>query len=130
RRLVRAHAPPDDVLRPRGREPFALRPAPGLRAQRGQLMPLRGKQIVLGVCGSIACYKAADLTSKLVQAGAVVDVVLTDSAQKFVTPFTFHSLTGRSVYTDMWEPATGAGEEHVALARRADLIIVAPATAT
>jgi len=93
-------------------------------------MPLRGKQIVLGVCGSIACYKAADLTSKLVQAGAVVDVVLTDSAQKFVTPFTFHSLTGRSVYTDMWEPATGAGEEHVALARRADLIIVAPATAT
>jgi phosphopantothenoylcysteine decarboxylase/phosphopantothenate--cysteine ligase len=65
-----------------------------------------------------------------VQAGAHVDVVLTVSAQKFVTPFTFRSLTGRPVYTDMFEPATDAGEEHVALARRADLIIVAPATAT
>ena len=93
-------------------------------------MPLKGKHVVLGVCGSIASYKAADLTSKLVQAGALVDVVLTESAQKFVTPFTFRSLTGRPVYTDMFEPATDTGEEHVSLARRADLIIVAPATAT
>ena len=93
-------------------------------------MPLRGKHVVLGVCGSIASYKAADLASKLVQAGALVDVVLTESAQKFVTPFTFRSLTGRPVYTDMFEPATDTGEEHVALARRADLVIVAPATAT
>ena len=93
-------------------------------------MVLQGKHIVLGVCGSIACYKAADLASKLVQAGAVVDVVLTESAQKFVTPFTFRSLTGRAPYTDMFEPVTDTGEEHVALSRRADLIIVAPATAT
>ena len=93
-------------------------------------MPLEGRNVVLGVCGSIAAYKAADLTSKLVQAGAKVDVILTASAQNFVTPFTFRSLTGRPVYTSMFEPVTDAGEEHVALARRADLVIVAPATAT
>ncbi len=93
-------------------------------------MTLRGRNVVLGVCGSIACYKAADLASKLVQAGATVDVVLTESAQKFVTPFTFRSLTGRAVYTDMFEPVSSEGEEHVALSRRADLLIVAPATAT
>ncbi|HWC30523.1 MAG TPA: bifunctional phosphopantothenoylcysteine decarboxylase/phosphopantothenate--cysteine ligase CoaBC, partial [Dehalococcoidia bacterium] len=93
-------------------------------------MPLRDRNVVLGVSGSIAAYKAADLTSKLVQAGALVDVILTDAAQEFVTPFTFRSLTGRPVYTNMFEPASDAGEEHVALARRADLVIVAPATAT
>jgi phosphopantothenoylcysteine decarboxylase/phosphopantothenate--cysteine ligase len=93
-------------------------------------MPLKGSNVVLGVCGSIAAYKAADLASKLVQAGALVDVVLTDAAQEFVTPFTFRSLTGRPVYTNMFEPVTEQGEEHVALARRADLIVVAPATAT
>lgn len=93
-------------------------------------MPLKGKHILLGVCGSIACYKAADLASKLVQAGAIVDVVLTESAQEFITPFTFRSLTGREPYTDMFTPTTDAGEEHVALARRSDLVIIAPATAT
>ena len=93
-------------------------------------MPLQGKYVVLGVCGSIACYKAADLASKLVQAGALVDVVLTESAQQFITPFTFRSLTGRPVYTNMFDPVTSAREEHVALARQADLVIVAPATAT
>ncbi len=93
-------------------------------------MPLRGKHVVLGVCGSIASFKAVDLASKLVQAGAIVDVVMTESAQKFITPFTFRSLTGRMPYTDMFEPATGANEEHVALSRRADLVVVAPATAT
>ena len=93
-------------------------------------MPLKDRTVVLGVCGSIAAYKAADLASKLVQAGATVDVILTESAQKFVTPFTFRSLTGRPVYIDMFEPVTDEGEEHVALARRAGLVIVAPATAT
>ena len=93
-------------------------------------MPLKDRHVVLGVSGSIAAFKAADLCSKLVQAGALVDVVLTAAAQQFVTPFTFRSLTGRPVYTNMFEPATDAGEEHVALARRADLIVVAPATAT
>jgi len=93
-------------------------------------MPLRDRNVVLGVSGSIAAYKAADLASKLVQAGASVDVVLTDAAQQFVTPFTFRSLTGRPVYTNMFEPVSQAGEEHVALSRRADLVIVTPATAT
>ncbi len=93
-------------------------------------MPLKQRSVVLGVNGSIAAYKAADLASKLVQAGAAVDVILTDAAQQFVTPFTFRSLTGRPVYTNMFEPATDAGEEHVELARRADLVVVAPATAT
>jgi len=93
-------------------------------------MPLKDRVVVLGVSGSIAAYKAADLASKLVQTGATVDVILTASAQKFVTPFTFRSLTGRPVYTDMFEPATDVGEEHVSLARRAHLVIIAPATAT
>ena len=94
------------------------------------MTPLQGRNIVLGVTGSIAAYKAADLTSKLVQAGAVVDVILTPSAREFVTPFTFRSLTGRAVYTDMFQPATDEREEHVGLARRADAVLIAPATAT
>jgi phosphopantothenoylcysteine decarboxylase / phosphopantothenate---cysteine ligase len=93
------------------------------------MTPLEGRNVVLCVCGSIAAYKAADLTSKLVQAGAVVDVILSQAAREFVTPFTFRSLTGREVYGDMFAPVSDAGEEHVALARRADIVIVAPATA-
>lgn len=94
------------------------------------MTPLQGKNVVLCVCGSIAAYKAADLASKLVQAGAVVDVILSQAAREFVTPFTFRGLTGREVYGDMFAPVSDAGEEHVALARRADIVIVAPATAT
>jgi phosphopantothenoylcysteine decarboxylase/phosphopantothenate--cysteine ligase len=92
--------------------------------------PLRDKRIVLGICGSIAAYKGADVASKLVQAGALIDVILTDAAQQFVTPFTFRSLTGRPVFTNMFEPASDLQEEHVAVARAADLILVAPASAT
>jgi phosphopantothenoylcysteine decarboxylase/phosphopantothenate--cysteine ligase len=95
-----------------------------------EMTPLEGKNVVLCVCGSIAAYKAADLTSKLVQAGAVVDVILSQAAREFVTPFTFRSLTGRAVYGEMFSPVSDAGEEHVALARRADIVIIAPATAT
>lgn len=91
---------------------------------------LRGKRIVLGVCGSIACYKAADLASKLTQAGALVDVILTDAAQKFVSPLTFRGLTGRPVFTDMYDPQSELAEEHVALARAADALLIAPASAT
>jgi phosphopantothenoylcysteine decarboxylase / phosphopantothenate---cysteine ligase len=93
-------------------------------------MPLRDRNLVLGVSGSIAAYKSADLASKLVQAGAKLDVILTEAAREFIAPFTFRSLTGRSVYTSMFEPVTDDAEEHVALARRADLIVIAPATAT
>ena len=91
--------------------------------------PLSGANIVLGVTGSIACYKSADLASKLVQQGAAVDVILTDGASNFITPLTFRSLTHRPVVTDMFDTNSELAVEHVALAKRADLIVVAPATA-
>lgn len=89
---------------------------------------LRGKKIVLGVTGGIAAYKAVTVASRLTQAGAHVDVLMTEAAQKFVTPLTFSALTGRPVATDLW--SLGHGQiMHVALAREADLFLVAPATA-
>jgi phosphopantothenoylcysteine decarboxylase/phosphopantothenate--cysteine ligase len=91
--------------------------------------PLSGKRILLGVTGSIACYKAVDLASKLRQAGAEVDVILTGAAGKFVTPLTFQSVTGRRAYTD--EDLWGAEGHvlHIGLAKEADLFVIAPATA-
>lgn len=91
---------------------------------------LRDKRIVLGVCGSIASYKAADVASKLTQGGAIVDVILTEAAQRFVSPLTFRSLTGRPAFTDMFDPQSTLGEEHVELARAADAMLIAPASAT
>jgi len=91
---------------------------------------LQGKRIVLGVTGSIACYKAADLASKLTQAGAEVDVILTDAAQQFVSALTFRSLTGRPAYTNMFDPDSPLAEQHVMLARACDAMIIAPASAT
>lgn len=88
---------------------------------------LQNKRILLGVTGSIACYKAVDFASKLTQAGAQVDVILTESAEKFVTPLTFRSVTGRPVYTSMWGLADHV--RHVGLGETADLLIIAPATA-
>ncbi len=87
---------------------------------------LKGKVVVLGITGSIAAHRAADLASKLVQAGASVDVVMTPAATEFVTPLTFRSLTQGSVIVDMFE----GGLEHIELSRRADVVVVAPATAT
>jgi phosphopantothenoylcysteine decarboxylase/phosphopantothenate--cysteine ligase len=91
--------------------------------------PLDGKKIVLGVTGSIACYKAVDLASKLTQAGALVDVVMTETATRFVTPLTFNSITHRLVVSDMFDPNSEVGIHHVAIAERADIVVVAPATA-
>lgn len=90
---------------------------------------LSGKQIVLGVTGSIAAYKAADLASKLTQAGARVDVILSTAAEKFVTPLTFQSVTGRRAYTDndLW--GNEAHVLHVGLGHAADLLVIAPCTA-
>ena len=90
---------------------------------------LRDKRIVLGVTGSIAAYKAADLASKLTQAGALVDVVLTEAGARFVTALTFQSLTGRPVRTDLWSASAEAHVAHVALGDEADLLVIAPATA-
>jgi len=91
---------------------------------------LEGRRIVLGVTGSIACYKAVDAASKLTQAGALVDVILTNSAQQFVTPLSFRGLTGRPVFTNMYDPQSPLAEEHVMLARHADVVLIAPASAT
>jgi phosphopantothenoylcysteine decarboxylase/phosphopantothenate--cysteine ligase len=87
------------------------------------------KKIVLGVCGGIAAYKVADLASKLTQAGAQVDVIMTAAAQRFVTPLTFAALTHREVRTDLYESWLGENTGHVALAHQAAAMIVAPATA-
>ena len=91
--------------------------------------PFQGKTIVLGVTGSIACYKAVDLASKLSQMDAHVDVIMTESATKFVSPITFRSITHRPVVTDMFDPESELGIHHVAVAERANLVVVAPATA-
>lgn len=91
--------------------------------------PLTGKNILLGVTGSIACYKAADLASRLSQAGALVDVVLTQSALQFITPLTFQSVTGRRAYVDADLWGRDGHVLHIELARRADLMIIAPASA-
>lgn len=91
---------------------------------------LTDRAIVLGATGSIAVYKAVDLASKLTQAGARVDVVMTPEATRFVAPITFQSVTGRRVYADMWDQSSGVAEAHVALARGADVMVIAPATAT
>ncbi len=90
---------------------------------------LKGRRILLGVCGSIAAYKAAELASKLTQAGAEVDTVLTESAQKFVSGLTFQSLTGRRAYTDSDLWSQEGHVLHVGLAQQAQLLVVAPATA-
>ena len=91
---------------------------------------LTDREIVLGVSGSIAANKAADLASKLTQAGVRLDVVLTPAAAKFVTPLTFQSVSGRPAYVDMFDTASGASELHVELARRANALLIAPASAT
>ena len=91
--------------------------------------PLEGKTIALGVSGSIACHKAVDLASKLTQHGAAVDVVMTEAATRFASPLAFGSITHRPVVTDIFDPSTELGIDHVAIAERADLVVVAPATA-
>ena len=91
--------------------------------------PIKNKRIILGVTGSIACYKAADLASKFTQAGAEVEVILTESATQFVSPLTFQSVTGRRAFTDgdLW--GNQGHVQHIGLGKAADLMVVAPITA-
>jgi phosphopantothenoylcysteine decarboxylase/phosphopantothenate--cysteine ligase len=91
--------------------------------------PIQDKRILLGVSGSIAAYKAAELASRLTQAGAQVDVVLTQSALQFITTLTFQSVTGRRVYADADLWGSEGHVQHIGLAKQADLLVVAPATA-
>lgn len=90
---------------------------------------LNGKEIVLGVTGSIAAYKACDLTSSLVKLGANVHVVMTNSAKEFVQPLTFATLSRNPVSNNLWEEGEDWHPGHIELADRADLLLIAPATA-
>jgi phosphopantothenoylcysteine decarboxylase/phosphopantothenate--cysteine ligase len=87
------------------------------------------KTIVLGVTGSIAAYKAAEIASRLTQAGAKVHVIMTEEAVQFISPVTFRAITGRPVVTEMFDLASEFSIEHVSLANAADVVIIAPATA-
>jgi phosphopantothenoylcysteine decarboxylase / phosphopantothenate---cysteine ligase len=90
---------------------------------------LAGVRVLLGVCGGIAAYKAADLVRRLREAGADVRVVLTENAARFVTPLTFQALSGQAVRTSLWDASAEAAMGHIELARWAEEVLVAPATA-
>jgi len=90
---------------------------------------LRSKTIVLGVTGGIAAYKAAEIASQLTQAGAKVNVIMTEEAVQFISAVTFRALTGRPVVTEMFDLASEFSIEHVSLAKAADIVVIAPATA-
>lgn len=90
---------------------------------------MQGKRILLGVTGGIAAYKSPDLVRRLRERGAEVQVVMSAGAQQFVTPLTFQAVSGRPVRSDLWDPAAEAAMGHIELARWADLVLVAPATA-
>ncbi len=93
------------------------------------LGPVGGREIVVGVTGGIAAYKTAHLVSRLVQAGAGVTVVMTEAAKRFVAPLVFQTLSGRPVYADLFASSGAPRAEHIRLADRAEIVVVAPATA-
>jgi len=92
-------------------------------------LPLSGKKILLGVCGGIAAYKSAELTRRLIEQGAQVRIVMTASAKQFITPLTMQAVSGHVIYDDLLDPQAEAGMGHIELAKWADLILIAPATA-
>jgi len=92
-------------------------------------MTLEGKHIVLGLSGGIACYKAAELARGLVKAGARVQVVMTASAQQFITPVTMQALSGRPVFSSQWDSRISNHMAHIDLTREADAIVIAPCSA-
>jgi len=93
------------------------------------MQPLQNQKILLGISGGIASYKSAILARRLIDAGAEVRVVMTSGAQAFITPLTFQALTGNPVHTDLLDPAAEAAMGHIELARWADIILIAPASA-
>jgi phosphopantothenoylcysteine decarboxylase/phosphopantothenate--cysteine ligase len=102
----------------------AMTDVPGSIAQ-----PLAGRHILLGVCGGIAAYKTPELVRRLRERGADVQVVMTENAHRFVTPVTLQAVSGRPVRADLWDEAAEAAMGHIELARWADLLLIAPATA-
>jgi len=89
---------------------------------------LDGKRIIVGISGGIACYKIADLVSNLVQSGAIVDVLMTEAATRFITTLSFESLTGRPVFDNQWKHVDGHSPQHIKLASAVDVMIIAPCT--
>ncbi|MDH4061459.1 MAG: bifunctional phosphopantothenoylcysteine decarboxylase/phosphopantothenate--cysteine ligase CoaBC, partial [Aquincola sp.] len=94
-----------------------------------QLPDLQGRHIVLGLTGGIACYKAADLARELGKAGATVQVVMTEGAERFITAVTMQALSNRPVYTSQWDARPDNAMAHINLTREADAVLVAPASA-
>jgi phosphopantothenoylcysteine decarboxylase / phosphopantothenate---cysteine ligase len=90
---------------------------------------LLNRRIIVGICGGIASYKAVDLVSKLQQAGAIVDVIMTEHAEEFIRPLTFATMSHRPIFSNLWEPSGEAAETHIALAEEAELLAIVPATA-
>ena len=90
---------------------------------------LKGKTVILGITGGIACYKAAELTSLLVKQHADVNVIMTKGATEFMSPLTFEALTGNKVHTDIFDKDSGTEIPHISLSGKADALIIAPATA-
>lgn len=91
---------------------------------------LLNRRIIVGICGGIASYKAIELVSRLQQAGALVDVIMTEHAEEFIRPLTFSTMSHRPVYSNLWEPSGQAAEHHIALAEQAEVLAIVPATAT
>ncbi|HEU5437573.1 MAG TPA: bifunctional phosphopantothenoylcysteine decarboxylase/phosphopantothenate--cysteine ligase CoaBC, partial [Telluria sp.] len=92
-------------------------------------MDLKGKKIVLGLSGGVACYKAAELCRALVKEGASVQVVMTEAATHFIGAVTLQALSGNTVYTDQWDPRVANNMAHIDLTRGADAVLVAPCSA-
>ena len=90
---------------------------------------LLNRRVIVGICGGIASYKAVELVSRLQQAGALVDVIMSERAEEFVRPLTFSTMSHRPVYSDLWEPSGKAAETHIALGEGAELLAIVPATA-
>lgn len=100
-----------------------------IRAPRISPMEVKGKRILLGVTGGIAAYKSPDIVRRLIERGAEVQVVMTAGAREFVQPLTFQAVSGREVRSDLWDETAERAMSHIELARWADLVLIAPATA-
>ena len=90
---------------------------------------LKGKNILIGVCGGIAAYKICDLVSRLKKSDANIDVIMTKASINFINPLTFQSLSSNKVIVDMFEEPSYWEIEHISLAKKADMVLIAPATA-
>ncbi|MCL4196621.1 MAG: hypothetical protein KJZ69_03940 [Phycisphaerales bacterium] len=102
--------------------------AADVQVPNDSLAAVRGRSVVVGLTGGIACYKTAFIVSRLAQAGAQVTVLMTEAATRFVAPLTFQALSGRPVYTSQWEHVESQDPQHISLARSASLMLIAPCT--